>query len=136
MSHTLRRRARATSATADMTAMLDVVFILLIFFIVTASFVKETGLVPNMSKPMKGLPARNEPIAFQVDANNRLFHLGRLIDPWSIEPIVRAENAARPEAPVVIETDRNAHTRMMVRIYDEALKAGIAPNKVAVVVKD
>ncbi|NVJ97942.1 MAG: biopolymer transporter ExbD [Alphaproteobacteria bacterium] len=118
-----------------MTSMLDIVFIMLIFFIVTASFVSEKGLQMNFpGKPPAGPPSPNEPIGFQVDANNHIFHAGRLIDPWSIEPIIKREHTERPEAPVVVSTHKDAHTRQFIRIYDEALKAGMGRDRIAVVV--
>ncbi|NVJ70338.1 MAG: biopolymer transporter ExbD [Alphaproteobacteria bacterium] len=122
-------------AKADLTPMLDMVFIMLIFFIVTASFTLEKGLFVTFSKNQgPNIERPDAPIGFQIDSSNRIFHAGRLIDHWSIEAIVKREHTERPKAPVVIETHENAHTRQVVRIYDEAKKAGIADGTIAVVV--
>ena len=127
-------RSRA-AAKADMTPMLDIVFIMLIFFIVTASFIREDGLMVNLQQPQKGPKSPTEPIGFQVDASSRIFHAGRLIDHWSIEAIVKQEHTARPDAPVVVETDPNAAMGQFIRIHDEAMKAGMPRDKVAIVVR-
>lgn len=120
----------------DMTPMLDIVFIMLIFFIVTASFARERGILPNF--PNGGTPPakENPAIRFQVDAANRLFHDGRLIDFWSVEGIIKQAHTQRPDTPVVINMDHSAHTRHMVRLYDEAVSAGIARNKIAVLIRN
>lgn len=126
---------KSRSANPDMTPMLDIVFIMLIFFIVTASFIRETALIVNFPKgnPPGPLPS-DAPISFQVDGSSRILHGGRLIDHWSIGSIVRKERTERPEAPVVITTHRDAHTRQFIRIHDEAVKAGMERGRIAVVV--
>lgn len=120
----------------DMTPMLDIVFIMLIFFIVTASFVKEAGILPSFPQGNAPKAEENPAISFQVDAANRLFHDGRLIDFWSVEGIIKQAHTEKPKAPVVIAMDHSAHTRHMVRLYDEAVGAGIARNKIAVLIRN
>ncbi len=120
----------------DMTPMLDIVFIMLIFFIVTASFVKEAGILPNVPQGNAPSTEKNPTIGFQVDAANRLFHDGRLIDFWSVEGIIKQAHTQRQDAPVIINMDHSAHTRHMVRLYDEAVGAGIARNKIAVLIRN
>jgi len=120
----------------DMTPMMDIVSIMLIFFIVTASFVRKAGILPNFpdSSPQ---PTKKDPtIGFQVDGANRLFHEGRLIGFWSVEGIIKQAHTERPEALVMIAIDHGAHTRHMVRLYDEAVSAGVARNKIAVLIRD
>ncbi|MCJ9428434.1 ExbD/TolR family protein [Kordiimonas marina] len=137
MTRTLPRMARAHALKQgpDLTPMLDVVFIMLIFFVVTASFVRATGLTPDLSRPLTGPVSPMEPIGFRIDAGNRLFHNGQLIAPFSVGAIVKAESTARPKAPVLIVADPAAHTDMVVRLYDEARKAGIKPGHIAVNIK-
>ena len=125
--------ARGHAATGpDLTPMLDVVFIMLIFFVVTASFVRSIGLTPDLSRPEGGPVSPVEPIGFRIDAKDRLFYKGQLIDHISIGAIVKAEKTARPKAPVLIVADPATHTDLMVRVYDEARKAGIKPGRIAV----
>jgi biopolymer transport protein ExbD len=108
---------------------------MLIFFIITASFVREAGLVPNFPASPKVKPVDPRPtIGFRIDGANRLFHEGRLVDVWSVPGIIKQGHTENPDAPVVIATNRDAHTVHMIRLYDEALKAGIAAEKIAVTV--
>ncbi|WP_417455871.1 ExbD/TolR family protein [Kordiimonas sp.] len=118
----------------DMTPMLDIVFIMLIFFIVTASFVRETGIQPNVAQG-KGVKSPLEPIAFRIDSDSRLFYAGRLIDPWLVEPIVKGESVLRPKAPVLISMNPSARTGAFVRLHDEARKAGMPSERIAVLVE-
>ncbi|TNE63233.1 MAG: biopolymer transporter ExbD [Alphaproteobacteria bacterium] len=123
-------------AEVNMTPMLDVVFILLIFFIVTASFVKEAGL--EINKPEDNNTQNNPPppdddkraIAFIIDNNNRITHDFRTIDISSVESIIKKESVERPEAPVVIQAAQGAHTGNVVRIYDAAIAIGVQPDKI------
>jgi biopolymer transport protein ExbD len=122
-------------AGVDMTPMLDIVFIMLIFFIVTASFVKETGLVVNrpLGSPPVTLPKDPTSIAFQIDANSRYFYDGHLIDNWGAEAIIKQRHTESPELPVVIKLESGARHGSMVRLYDIARKAGMPRGSVAVV---
>lgn len=117
-----------------MTPMLDIVFILLIFFIVTASFIKETGLIVN--HPPHSLPtpptAPKEVIGFQVDANNHVFFEGRHVDYWGAEAIIKEQTLLYPEAPVVVALTKGAKLKTMVRLYDAALKNGVPKGQIAV----
>ncbi len=128
-------RTRA-DARPDMTPMLDIVFIMLIFFIVTASFVRETGIVPRLPESRKSMMTPpDEPIAFTIDAANDIHHDGRLIDPWMAEAIIREESTARPKAPVAIRADRDSHTGTWVRLHGIASKAGFTSDRIAVLVE-
>jgi biopolymer transport protein ExbD len=128
-------------AEVNMTPMLDIVFIMLIFFIVTASFVKEAGL--EINKPEDN-DTQNDPpppdddkraIAFIIDNNNRITHDFRTVDISSVSSIIKKESVERPEAPVVIQASEGAHTGNVVRIYDDALAIGINPTKIVLTKK-
>ena len=128
-------------AEVNMTPMLDIVFIMLIFFIVTASFVKEAGL--EINKPEDNNTQNNPPppdddkraIAFVIDNNNRITHDFRNVDISSVGSIIKKESVERPEAPVVIQASEGAYTGNVVRIYDAALSIGIAREKIVVTPK-
>jgi biopolymer transport protein ExbD len=116
-------------AEINMTPMLDIVFIMLIFFIVTASFTRETGL--DLNKP----PASNtpppppdpatKPIAFVIDNSNRISFDFRPIELGSIRSIIEREHAARPLVPVIIQAGPDAHTGIVVQIHDMAMNAKV-----------
>lgn len=123
-------------ASADMTPMLDVVFIMLIFFIVTASFIPETGIVPHMpeGKPPQ-VKSPDEPIAFAINAASDIHYGGRLIDPWMAEAIMKEESTARPKAPVTIKADKDSNTGVWVRLHGLASKTGFTNDRIAVLVE-
>lgn len=117
-------------AEINMTPMLDIVFIMLIFFIVTASFARETGL--DLFKP-KAQPDNPEPpkpedmpIAFKIDNANRISFDFRPIELGSVRSIIEREHAARPHVPVIIQAGSDAHTGIVVQIHDMAMNANVA----------
>ena len=123
-------------AEVNMTPMLDIVFIMLIFFIVTASFVKEQGIEVNKpdSDTVQKDPPEPDPdkraIAFIIDDNSRITHDFRRVDISSIESIIKKESVERPEAPVVIQTASGAYTGTAIEIYDIALGLQIPRDKI------
>jgi len=124
-------------AEINMTPMLDIVFIMLIFFIVTASFVKETGLEvfkpePNDAPPPPFDPEAPRPILFKIDNNNRILFNLRSVDVRSARAIIEREHAARPEVPVIIAAEHGAHTGIVVSIYDMARQAKVTPDQIIV----
>ena len=122
-----KRRKAEDDSQIDLTPMLDVVFIMLIFFIVTASFVNETGL--NVDRP----PTTDQPppdsantnIVFRVSESNDITLEGRRIDVRSVRANVERLHAENPEAKVVINSHPKAKTEIFVMISDQAREAGV-----------
>ncbi|MGB0444530.1 MAG: ExbD/TolR family protein [Porticoccaceae bacterium] len=122
-----KRRKGEDDSQIDLTPMLDVVFIMLIFFIVTASFVNETGL--NVDRP----PTSDQPppdsantnIVFRVSESNDIMLEGRRIDIRSVRANVERLHAEKPEAKVVISSHPKAKTEIFVMISDQAREAGV-----------
>jgi len=116
-------------AEINMTPMLDIVFIMLIFFIVTASFSRENGLEifkPEDQPPSDEQPdPENKPIAFKIDNSNRISFDFRPIELGAIRAIIEREHAARPHVPVIIQAMDSAHTGIVVQIHDMALNAKV-----------
>lgn len=131
----------AQEAEVNMTPMLDIVFIMLIFFIVTASFVKESGI--EINKPEDNNTQNDPPppddekraIAFVIDGNNRITHDFLRIDISSVSSIIKRESVERPEAPVVIQAAEGAHLGVAIRIYDAAKATGVADHKIVMTPK-
>ena len=106
--------------------MLDVVFIMLIFFIVTATFVKEKGLdVNSPDKNQNQKDADKQSIVVQVTKNNRIKIRGRDIDIRAVRANVERQHAENPEAPVVVQPHPDSETDYMIRIMDAARQAGV-----------
>ena len=110
----------------DLTPMLDVVFIMLIFFIVTATFVKEMGLdvnTPDKNQNVKD--ADKQSIVVQVTSRDRIRIRGRDIDFRAVRANIERLHAENPEAKVVISAHPKAKTEMFVKISDQSREAGV-----------
>lgn len=111
----------------DMTPMLDIVFIMLIFFIVTTSFVKEDGIEigrPPANPPPDAPPNPQRPILISIDGNSDITMDGRLIDVDAIQPNVETARAKRPKASIVVMAHESARSGIVVRAVDQAKLAG------------
>lgn len=110
----------------DLTPMLDVVFILLIFFVVTAAFVDETAIDLQHTPPSTSATIeKSDDITFQVSANNDITLDGRRVDIRSVRANVERLRASNRDAKVLISTDANARTDTYIRIADQARAAGV-----------
>ena len=111
----------------NLTPMLDVVFIMLIFFIVTATFVKETGLdinQPDPNQPKNPDPDKNS-IVVKI-SNRDIITLGRReVDIRSVRANIERLHAQNPDAPVVILPQGKATTNTIIGIVDAARQANV-----------
>ncbi|BFM05477.1 ExbD/TolR family protein [Halioxenophilus aromaticivorans] len=130
MSRRRRRGEAEDKADIDLTPMLDVVFIMLIFFIVTASFVNELGI--NVNKP--DVPENQPPppdnqkadILVQVSGNNDIYMDGRRVDVRSVRSIIARMYAENPKASVIVKADINSDAGTYVAIADAARSANVS----------
>jgi biopolymer transport protein ExbD len=122
-----KRRKDEEESNIDMTPMLDVVFIMLIFFIVTASFVNESGLDVNRPPTSDEPPPEQENtnIVFRVSESNELTLEGRRIDIRAVHANVERMHAEKPEAKVIVSAHPKSKTEMFVQISDQAREAGV-----------
>ena len=109
----------------NITPMLDIVFIMLIFFIVTTSFVAEFGI--DVNRPTNA-PAQernqDEVIAVRIDEDDRIFVQERLVDVRAVRANIESGLALQPDAAVVVIADRLADAGLLVRVVDQARVAG------------
>jgi len=111
----------------DLTPMLDVVFIMLIFFIVTATFIREKGLDVLRPDPSDTPPPPNmAAIVISIDARNDIWIEGRVVDERAVRANVERLRAESPEAPVLVQAERDANTGVVIRTMDQAREAGAA----------
>ena len=111
----------------NLTPMLDVVFIMLIFFIVTATFVKEVGLdvnQPEDDKP-KTIDPDKKSIVVRVTNRDRIVIAQRDVDIRSVRANIERMHAENPEAPVIIQPHPDSKTETMIHIMDSARLAGV-----------
>jgi biopolymer transport protein ExbD len=121
-----KRRHSAEEAEINITPMLDIVFIMLIFFIVTTSFVKEIALDLNRpaSEPREEKEI-SEVITIRIAANGQIEVGGRPVDIRAVRANIEGELATRGfDTPVVVIADRAADSGLMVRVIDQARMAG------------
>jgi len=109
----------------DMTPMLDVVFIMLIFFIVTASFVKEAGIDVNRPDAATAVKKEKANILVAITANNQIWIDRRRVDPRSVRANIERLHAENPQGTVVIQADEEANTKTLVGVMDSARQAGV-----------
>jgi biopolymer transport protein ExbD len=123
----MRKRLHRTDDEAEIniTPMLDIVFIMLIFFIVTTSFVKEFGIDVNRpaNAPVEE-QQQSEVIAVRIDENDQIYFQDRLVDIRAVRANIESGLAARPDAAVVVIADRTADAGLLVRVVDQARVAG------------
>ena len=109
----------------NLTPMLDVVFIMLIFFIVTASFVRETGIDVNRPEADGITPQENVAILIAIAENNGIWIDRRLIDPRALRANIERLHAENPGGTVVIQADEASQNNTLVQVMDAARQAGI-----------
>ena len=123
-SHVPHRR-KEEQAEIDLTPMLDVVFIMLIFFIVTASFIKEAGIEVSRPEAQTEDQSESENMLFSVTAANEIWFDGRRIDVRSVRANIERGHAENPKAAVVIRAHDESDTETFAAIVDAAREAGI-----------
>ena len=110
----------------DLTPMLDVVFIMLIFFIVTATFVKEIGIdVNSPDKNQNVKDADKQSIVIQITNRDRIKIRGRDVDFRAVRANIERLHAENPEAPVVVQPHPDSTIEVMVHVMDSARQAGV-----------
>ena len=130
----MRRKSRANDeAEINITPMLDIVFIMLIFFIVTTSFVKEKGLEVSRpsNSPPKEVQKNKGPIVVKVDANGNITMKGRMLERKAVQANLEREKAEKPDSPLIIAAHPDAETDALVTILDAAEAVGVASVSVA-----
>ena len=123
-----RSREEGQDSKINLTPMLDVVFIMLIFFIVTATFVKEVGL--DVNQPEDDKPKTVDPdkksIVVRITNRDRVIIAQRDVDIRSVRANIERLHAENPEAPVIIQPHPEATTKTIVHIIDSAQQTGAA----------
>ncbi len=120
----------------NLTPMLDVVFIMLIFFIVTASFVKESGI--DVNRPSAATAERKEKgnILVAISEDNEIWIDRRQVDPRALRANIERMHAENPNGAVVIQADEESKNKLLVLVMDAARTAGVKNVSVAAEVVD
>ncbi len=121
-----RRRIQGRGAVeVNLTPMIDMVFILLIFFIVSTTFVKETGV--EVERPTAASAQRQQAsILISVTADGEVWMDNRRVAPRAVRALVERALVDSPEAAVVVVADRGSRTGVVMEVMDQARLAGVA----------
>ena len=110
----------------NLTPMLDVVFIMLIFFIVTASFIKEAGIDVNRpDAPVTETKPEDANILVVITANDEIWIDRRIIDPRAVRANIQRLHAENPKGSVVIQANKKSTNKMLVWVMDSSRSAGV-----------
>ena len=121
-----RRRSREEEDSAiDITPMIDIVFIMLIFFIVTASFLKESGIDVNRPGAVTAERKERASILVAIDEVGQVWIDKRPVDIRAVRANIERLRAENPEGGVVIQADTESKNGVLVKVMDAARLAGV-----------
>ena len=126
-----KRVSQEEDADIDITPMLDIVFIMLIFFIVTATFVKESGIDVTRPDAETAVKQNRVAILIAIRDNNEIWINRRKVDLASVRANVEKLHAENPQGGAVIQADRQAETGVLVEIMDQVRLAGVGAISIA-----
>ena len=126
-----RRSNEDDEAEINLTPMLDVVFIMLIFFIVTASFAKESGIDINRPDAATATVKAQGNILVAITENGQIWIDRRQVDVRSVRANIERLHAENPQGSVVIQADRNSKNGLLVQVMDAARLAGVSNVSIA-----
>lgn len=120
-----RPSAAREDAQVDLTSMLDIVFIMLIFFIVTSSFVRESGVEVNRPQASNVVSQSDAGIFIAITSANDVYIDKRVVDVERVQATLEHLVLEQPEASLVIQADEHAYNGTVVKVMDAAKGAGI-----------
>ncbi len=120
-----RRSSDEQDNEINMTPMLDVVFIMLIFFIVTASFVKESGIDINRPDASTAEKKQQGNILVAISESGQIWIDNRQVDVRALRPNIERLHAENPQGAVVIQADKQSRNGLLVDVMDAAREAGV-----------
>lgn len=126
-------RRESEDPSIDLTSLIDVVFLLLIFFMVTTRFIDGANLsvkLPSASQAARSI--HNSPIVVAVDAHNRFYIGGRRIPPGQLAAALSARHQRYPQRGLVLRADERANHGAVVRVLDIAAGQGFDSVDIAV----
>lgn len=128
-----RRSYKQDDAQVDLTPMLDIVFIMLIFFIVTSSFVRESGIEVDRPEATNIVSQKEAGIFVAVTDSNQIYIDKRLVDIERVQASLELLLLEKPNSSLVIQADEKAFNGVVVKVMDAAKSAGI--EKIALAAK-
>lgn len=120
-----RRSVKQDDAQVDLTSMLDIVFIMLIFFIVTSSFVRESGVEVNRPQAAHAVSQKQAGVFVAITAANDIYIDKRRVDVERVQATLEQMLLDKPDASLVIQADKHAYNGTVVQVMDAAKSAGV-----------
>jgi biopolymer transport protein ExbD len=120
-----RRKSREDAMDINITPMLDIVFIMLIFFIVTTSFVKETGIDPKRPVAETSAPKPRGNILIGIDFQGQIWMNNRHIELSQVRQLVEDAVVENPESSAVLISDEISPTGVLIDIMDQVRLGGV-----------
>lgn len=131
MSRPVHSHQRGDTPEINMTPLIDMIFIILIFFIVTSSFVKEAGIDVNRPNAKTAVSQERANIMIAVTRDGEVWIDRTKVDPRVVRSHVARLHAEHPEGSVVVLADEESRTGLVVQVVDQARLAGVANVAVA-----
>lgn len=126
-----KRVATGEEAEIDLTPMLDIVFIMLIFFIVTSTFIKEPGV--DIERPDAETTEKVKTVAvlIAITSDNRIFIDKKEIDLRAVRGSVERMLAENPNGAIVIQADKDSEAGVMMKVMESVRDAGAPATKIS-----
>ena len=131
MARSQANRQQEDEKVADLTPMLDVVFIMLIFFIVTATFIKEAGLEVNRPDTFTAEYKQFVSLLVAVGPDNSVWIDKKKVDIRHVRPLMEQLHSESPKGGLVIQADSKSKTEKVLAIMDAARQVGITQVAIA-----
>ncbi|GAA6135589.1 biopolymer transporter ExbD [Oceaniserpentilla sp. 4NH20-0058] len=122
---TRRHQVQQDDSELDITPMLDIVFIMLIFFIVTTSFVKESGIEVNSPSAATSVNQDKASILIAINENSEVWIDKRQVDITTVRAIIARLHTSNPEGSVVIQADKLVSADQLMTVMDQVRQAGV-----------
>jgi len=118
-------RTQKTDSDIDLTPMLDVIFIMLIFFIVTTSFIKESGVDVHRPSAKTAEKKQRASILVAITSEGAIWIQKRQVDVRSVRANIEKLHAESPEGTVIIQADKESETGILIDVMDQIKLAGV-----------
>ncbi len=118
------RKNKSSGDTVNMAPLIDMVFILLIFFIVTSHFSKESAVTINAPSAKTSKQLKKETLVFSIIQSGALYYENRIINVESVKAIVISKLRETPTTAVLVRADKNSKTDTLIKVIDKCKSAG------------
>ncbi len=118
-------RRHSSGPEINMAPLIDMIFILLIFFVVTTSFVRESGIEVKRPVAQTAKSIHRSNLLIGVTSNGGVYIEGRRVNVMALRPVLERFLATSPNGSVVIVADKDSYTGIVVQILDQCRLAGV-----------